>query len=50
VPEGPHVPARPRKPYARPEMVVYGDLTRITQAILVAGTKDDGGGNGMKTT
>ena len=36
-----------KRPYARPKLVTYGNITTVTQALLV-GQKADGGGK-LKT-
>jgi hypothetical protein len=37
----------PKRPYSRPRLVTYGDITQLTQA-SAAGRKADGGGK-LKT-
>jgi len=37
-----------RKPYAAPQLLVYGDIREITRT-TTGGKNDDGGGKGAKT-
>ena len=38
-----------KKPFHRPELVTYGNIREITQAVGVTGTKDGGSGSTQKT-
>ena len=38
-----------RKPYATPELRVYGTVAAITAALSMTGTLKDGGPNNLKT-
>jgi hypothetical protein len=40
-------PRPPKRPYATPKLVTYGNITTLTQALLL-GQKADGGGK-LKT-
>lgn len=33
-------PAQPKKPYQRPKLVVYGDLTEMTKTKILGGRMD----------
>ena len=40
----------PKRPYSTPKLVVYGDITRLTQSSATQKQKADGGGRlGTKT-
>lgn len=40
---------RERKPYQRPELALYGNISEITQAVDMMGMADGGGGMMTKT-
>ncbi len=42
-------PDSARKPYQHPELVVYGNISEITQALGMNGMMDGGGGGINKT-
>ena len=42
-------PCEVRKPFRRPSLRVYGNISAITQAIMAMGGFDSGAGSGMRT-
>jgi hypothetical protein len=39
----------PRKPYRRPVLQVYGDIRKLTKALVMSGNKNDMAGGPQKT-
>jgi hypothetical protein len=48
--DGRDVPPAPRKPYRRPTVVRYGDVTTLTRNGTVGGKNDKGSGSKTRTT
>ena len=40
---------RTRRPYSSPELTIHGNVTEVTKAVGVRGSKDGGGGKTQKT-
>lgn len=45
----PESPKLPKKPYRKPQLLVYGDLTEMTRTAGMAGMMDGGPMGTMKT-
>jgi hypothetical protein len=48
--DGRDVPPAPRKPYRRPTVIRYGDVTTLTRNGTVGGKNDKGSGSKTRTT